>query len=206
MLETKRYLNCALTDAINKRDFRRVKKLVAEGANVNAADKYGLLPLVEAVRRNHEHIFLKDRRPKLYADDKKEESIAEYLVLKGADCNAKEDKRQGHTALIQAVCTRDLTFVQFLISNGAKVEVRDNEGFTPLLVAVETDELYLTQYLVSINANVFAKNNDGQDVIALARGKRVKKFLVETLREKVCRVLNKIVNNDLARFIASYVY
>jgi len=89
----------ALLQASAKGDLKAVRDLLDKGVNVNARDKDGRQPLIEATYWQH-------------AD------IVRLLIDKGADVNAK--KLDGTTALEFAVLLRSKEIEQMLRQAGAK--------------------------------------------------------------------------------------
>jgi len=94
-----------------------VKLLIAEGADVNAKDKYGMTPL---------HL----------AETKE---AAELLIANGADVNARTG--DGQTPLLFAVMSGSKETVEILIAKGADVNAMDGAGVTPLDMAKKKPEI-----------------------------------------------------------------
>ena len=58
------------------------------------------------------------------------------------------------TPLIEALCLNlNNNFIEFLIENGANINVKDSFGRTPLVFAVENNRTELVVYLVNLEAN-----------------------------------------------------
>jgi HJR/Mrr/RecB family endonuclease len=92
-------LNGDLVVAVLIRDIQEVKELISKGANVNAKDENGLIPLISAA-----WLGRKD--------------ICELLVSNGADVNARD--KIGKTALMYAVSEGHKDICELLKSHGAK--------------------------------------------------------------------------------------
>ena len=71
-----------------------------------------------------------EQNPLLYAAEKGQKEIAELLITKGADVNAKDS--QGWTLLQHAAINGHKEIAQLLIANGADVNAKDHNGETPL--------------------------------------------------------------------------
>src|SRR5262245_46224024 len=101
-----------LVTAIRNGDVRVVRKLLDNGADVNARDAEGNTPLILA---------------SFYASPE----CLELLIEKGADVNAAN--KAGATPLIRAATDYEKT--RLLVAGGANVRVRTTFGNTPLILA-----------------------------------------------------------------------
>ena len=116
----------ALLDAAEGGYIEDVKQAIAEGADVNAKDGYrpvhklGLTPLNFAAMFGHTE-------------------IAELLIDKGADANAKDEKF-GLTPLHNAAESGRKEIAELLISKGADVNAKDTGGETPLDRAIKSKQ------------------------------------------------------------------
>ncbi len=102
--QTSKNLNEALITAVQEKNLKEVKNLIAKGADVNAKDSTGETPLFWSV---------------LNID------IAKFLISHGADVNAKDSR--GQTPLFSV---DNIDMAKLLVSQGAKVDIVDNEGRT----------------------------------------------------------------------------
>ena len=105
----------------------------------------------------------------------------EFLLLKGADIEAKDKKTGYTTPLLHAAYKGNLKMVEFLVSKGANIEAKDNRGYTPLLKAAYKGDLKMVEFLVSKGANIEAKDNRGRTPLLEAEYKgdlKMVEFLV----------------------------
>ncbi|UCB44391.1 MAG: ankyrin repeat domain-containing protein [Spirochaetota bacterium] len=110
----------ALFKAIQNFDYDEVKKLIEEGADVNARCSRGRTPL-------------------MWAAGWSSPDVVKLLIEAGADINAKSEK-EGQTALlILASSGFDYYYeiVEILIEEGANINAQDDNGYTALMYAEE---------------------------------------------------------------------
>ena len=108
-----------------------VKKHLADGVDVNAKDEAGMTPLLLVGIDNDLHHVL--------------EEIAELLIAKGADLEAKTNG--GHTPLDNAAAYNHKGVAELLIANGADVNARANNRNTPLDSAISLKRTELAELL-----------------------------------------------------------
>jgi ankyrin repeat protein len=145
---------------------RMVTPLVAHGANVNKTDEAGVTPLHLAAA-----VGLKE--------------VAELLLAKGADANAKTSQdlwggylemtgavRAGATPLHAAATSGDPNTVKALLARGAQLDARDESGDTPLHHAAISGNTDVVEFLTAKGADVNAQNTEGATPLvgALLRG------------------------------------
>lgn len=155
-----RSLNGALMAAVANGHVAVVEYLVNNGANVDARDKGGKSALIQAV-------------------DKNQEEAVRLLVECGAEVN-RMDKSDRSTPLMHAVWNvSDAAIAQYLVDNGAKLDVRDNKGVTALIYAVLRNQEAVVRLLVESGAKVdrtaeekrrtplmiAARGSDGLDIV-----------------------------------------
>lgn len=78
------------------------------------------------------------------------------------------DVTTGQSALHLVVARRDLTWLEYLISEGADVNARDNRGVTPLVLAVDSNFTPGAAYLLAKGARVNDSNDAGETPLITA--------------------------------------
>jgi len=135
--------------AIMYESVKRVKELIASGADVNTRNKDGLTPLAYAIKN-------------------KEFEIGLLLIKAGADVNARD--KNGCPILHRVAAMGRDKFAQALINAGADVNARDDHGYTPLhYYATKTtwrrggdgDTDKVVPVLLSAGADINARANAG---------------------------------------------
>ena len=144
-------LNDDLFDAANRGDLKKVKRLLNEGADVNAKDEDGWTPLHWAAYYGHLN-------------------VVKLLVDRGADVNAKS--KAGETPLHWAAANGHLDVVEFLVDRGADVNAKSKAGWTPLHLAADKGHLDIAKLLLDRGADINAKNGGGKTPLDLAREKK----------------------------------
>ena len=141
--------------AIKKGDIERIKKLISQGADVNAKDNRGMTPL-------HKAAYYGRRQ------------MAKVLIAKGANVN--ETDTAGQTPLHIAANFGAKFVPELLLANGASISARDIAGNTPLHAATDRPEVTkdLLDLLIAKGADVQARNEAGQTpfYLAVKDGKR----------------------------------
>ena len=126
-------------EAIKRNDVNEVKKVIEQGADVNAPlYEFGLSPLTAAAMANSL-------------------DIAKLLIDNGADVNAKNDKdlSGGSTALIWSAGLGHLEILKLLIDNGADVNAKDETGITALMNSAQGN--LLAERTKKVNKEDFLK-------------------------------------------------
>lgn len=105
-----------LLGAVLYNDVAEVRRLIADGADVNIQDDFGNTPLMWAV-------------------SKRSTGMAVLLLDAGADVEAKNE--DGMTALIEAAYHNAPDMAKFLLAVGADVNAQDWNGRTALMYAAD---------------------------------------------------------------------
>ena len=129
--------------AIKKGDIERIKKLISQGADVNAKDNRGMTPL-------HKAAYYGQRQ------------VAKVLIAKGASVNGTDTA--GQTPLHIAANFGSKWVPELLLANGANISARDIAGNTPLHAATDfwCVDKDLLELLIAKGADVQARNKAGQ--------------------------------------------
>jgi uncharacterized protein len=94
--------------------------------------------------------------------------VSDSLSAPGSTLINTRDLTTGETALHIVTHRRDVTWMQFLISKGANVNVRDVKGVTPLVAAVNANFIEGVELLVARNARLDESNNAGETPLITA--------------------------------------
>ena len=79
-------------------------------------------------------------------------AVAKFLVLKGADINAKEQSDDWTPLHAAALGKGNIEVVKFLVSQGADVNAETKDGYTPLDAAKSSKHKAMAKYLKSVGA------------------------------------------------------
>lgn len=119
------------------------------------------------------HAQFSDGYKFLEAVRKKEgDKVTEALNVPGSQIVNTKNFTTGETALHIVTARRDLTWMQFLIANGANVNARDNRGVTPLVQACELGFIEGVDQLIKSGARVEDANNTGETPLISAVHRR----------------------------------
>lgn len=167
----------ALAWAAHWDDMETADLLIHAGANVNAANGYGVTPLSLAC--TNQSATMVEKLLKAGADPNGVPSgtpvlmmaartgnvdIVKSLLAHGADANAKESAR-GQTALMWAVAEKHPEVERLLIDHGADVHSHSTSGFTPLLFAAQQGDVDSARMLLDAGANVNDAAEDGTALV-----------------------------------------
>jgi ankyrin repeat protein len=155
--------------------------IIRAGASVDAADDYGVTPLLLAAENGSARmvdVLLKaGANPNLAlptgetalmtAARTGRVDVLKSLIGRGVDVNAKE-KTRGQTALMWAVAEKHTEAVRLLIELGADVRARSTAGFTPLLFAAREGDVETTRALMSAGADINEAASDGTTALLTA--------------------------------------
>lgn len=187
LLENGAFIDCKnndyltpITYAASKNHFDVVDFLYEEGANPYLYDKNYKNALDYIILRDQESLFDKfvsnDTRKLFdyssslitagcYAYFTDEQTYIKYfdkLIKLGADVNTRasvSDINCGRTVLHAAANKGFYEVVNYLIDNGANVNIKDNSGYTALHLAISKNSIECAEILLKNNANVHAIDN-----------------------------------------------
>lgn len=171
-----RNLNAELYQAIDNLDETRARALLAEGADINAADEDGwpLLPAL-ADAGSDEAVFL---CLKLGADprleDEDEQTMVFFLLQNGRyelllECidrgiiDVNEPNSHGTTPLMWCCClTYSEELTQALLARGADVHRTDKDGTTAFGYAIDEDICYSEHFPLLLEAGADINSRDAK--------------------------------------------
>jgi ankyrin repeat protein len=167
----------ALSSAAYEGDLARVQRLVRDGADVDARERYGGTPLMAALRKFSAEP--KTSGPRSGPSEKEKQRaarklrIARLLIERGADVRAVD--QLGHTPLhFAAMAAGDeadvVAVIDALIARGAEVDPRTDEryGRTPLEYAVDQGVLGRVESLLRHGADANVMTAEGKSLQAVA--------------------------------------
>ena len=147
--------NKSLFEAAKKGDIEQVKKLIAQGADVNGTEGGAWTPLAEAASVGHAQVVkvllengaevdANDSHgytPLYYAiwsdiwsDDEEETSVetVKALISGGADVNKRPADDKDYSPLVYAIWQGHKGNVEIILDAGADLNTKDEKGYTPL--------------------------------------------------------------------------
>jgi ankyrin repeat protein len=174
----------ALHWAAQWEDLATVDLLIHAGAEVNAANDYGVTPLAVACQNGGtasakvvEKLLNAGANPNaslpsgetvlMSASFAGNVDTVKVLLDRGAGVNAKEAAK-GQTALMWAASQGHREVVRVLLDHGADVNARSMGQFTPLLFAARRGDIELARTLIAAGADIEAKGADGSTPLLIA--------------------------------------
>ena len=129
-------------------DIQGMRLLISHGANCNARDSLGKIPLHWAVNTGD------------YPD------VVEELINEGAVVDARDAEQR--TPLDRAVEKNSMESALKLIARGASIDVVNRHGCTLMHTAVLFNQLSMVKMLISHNVNIDVKDNHGRTPLSYA--------------------------------------
>ncbi|MHC4463040.1 MAG: ankyrin repeat domain-containing protein [Planctomycetota bacterium] len=169
--------------AIQHGDVNNVRNLIEEGADVNAKDGSGRIPLGYAAEKGNmeivELLFAAGadvngkghdgQLPFVWASEMGHLDIAKLLILEGTDVTDMDNG--GSTCLIWAAWKGRTELAEMLIDRGADVNSKDHNGGTALHDAVRGGHKEMVELLIAKGADVNAKSTKDSTPLDLAIGR-----------------------------------
>jgi ankyrin repeat protein len=195
-----------LIDAAAESNVPEVRRLLSDGADVNAEDnRYGLTPLIEASGEGHVQVV--NELLEHGADIEKADSYGRTPLIVACcfGCLAVAIELLGHEVDIDANYDSSNGATTSILGKrksrgGANTEARDNDGDTPLSNASRNGHLAIVKALLSGGANILAANNQGTLPIHFAvreRHSEVAKCLLQHFYSAICDIPLRELLDDL---------
>ena len=159
-----------LFQAIDEGNLADVRKLIAEGADVNTPNCIRHTPLDDAVARGNREIVLEllaagadtnNGAPLLSAVGYNQRDMVKLLLERGAKVDQQEEDGILGTPLIFAAIEGNADIARDLLAAEANVNSRNSNGATALMEAVEEKHTALVPLLLQAGADVNAADNFG---------------------------------------------
>lgn len=115
-------------------------------------------------------------------------SIVKLLLHQFLHRNLTTLDDEGNTPLLCASIAVNLSIVDFLLNNGAEVNVKNRKGETPLLLACQSDRVEVINRLIEAKADMTACNNDGVNALMYACGDGTLNVVRMILNRTECNV------------------
>jgi ankyrin repeat protein len=157
-----------LMRAAGQPDQRKVRHLIAAGAQLDVRDQYDSTPLIRAATRNQYHNVM-------------------VLLQARADMEARNSDQR--TALIHACSNGHRGIVEQLLQAKADPNVHDCVGWTPLIWAAQFSGGLTTQHLIDARANVNAKDPNGWTALMYAVGRGCEQVVMPLLKHGADRTI-----------------
>jgi ankyrin repeat protein len=188
LLDTSEYISYEYPGAINynimiaasKGYSTEIKRLIQQGADINAATYEGATPLIFAVSNNQigsvrtlltynpilDKVTSNYETPLLIAVKNNNFEIAEALIREGADIDFPD--RHGATPLHLASLYGYLNFVDMLLYYDASADEKADDGTTPLLASIWAGNTDIADLLLQNGADPSESDNDGYTPFLMA--------------------------------------
>ncbi|MEJ2705466.1 MAG: ankyrin repeat domain-containing protein, partial [Sedimentisphaerales bacterium] len=169
-----------LFNAVKAGDIEKVRASIADGADINAKDATGRMPVHYAIRNKNkdiiESLLGSAVRPDSY--EGRELAKVKTLLSQGMEVNAHPEA--GNTLLHYAAQTGYVYVAAYLIVHGADVDVENDAGDTPLDIAMQWKEA--STALLLLDAGAKAMENDRRDVLLRAAAGQTARYGENRLR------------------------
>lgn len=168
-----------LINASKSGQIKRVKELLAAGADINSKDEKGLTPLLIASARGNKALFelLIVEKASLSEKDVDGNTVLHYLVDKKLTAlmelsvknglNIDEPNSKGETAFHKSIKIGKLENARFLRKLGASSDIADNSGNNALLVSYKFRQYSYTEELLK-EKTPFSTDAEGNSILHLS--------------------------------------
>ncbi|XP_064411171.1 transient receptor potential channel pyrexia-like [Latimeria chalumnae] len=165
-------------------DLQHLEKLLVDGADVNAQDKYGQTVLHEVAQSWHVDVmrFLLERKADVNKADSYgvtplhvaaavdyEEMVELLIQNNGTDCGVKQTGDQ--TPLHFAAKNDAVSAVRALCKHTADLHVRDYKQRTPIHLAADLDRSEAARVLLELGSDAGVEDSDGQTCLTAMIGR-----------------------------------
>jgi ankyrin repeat protein len=187
----------SMVKAVKFDDIKAVRKLLAQGADPNASDSYGIPLIVLAAREKSDQVataLLDDKRTDpdrkdghdqnalMLAALNKDETMVHALIERGAEVN-----KQGWAPLHYAATSGADSIVSMLLEASAYIDAASPNGTTPLMMAARGGFVSTVQLLLDQGADPTLRNQIGLTAADFAR-RYNQKDLAQALDERSAQV------------------
>ena len=148
--------NAALIKATQEGDLKRIERLMADGADVNASSNEQWTPFTIAAQGF---------------------ALETVNTLIGQSAALDSSAGQGWTALMIATIAGHLEVVRALVEKGAQVNALNNQGWTALRFAVSMDETEMLRALLNAGADANLPDHEGKTALMQAAGENIRDSL-----------------------------
>lgn len=154
-----------LAAAISATKAKEIKDLLAQGAEINCKNEWGMSPLMLAAQYN----------PAV--------SVTNALIAAGADLHEQEPKYRSNALLLACNRTTNPKIIEALLAAGARLDDRNYLGESAIIMAVNTNpEARVVTALIKAGADINDKDYQGHSVVEYAKlNKRT--YLINTLKK-----------------------
>ena len=178
-----------LFKAIADNNITKLTKLLSEGVDVNAKNRYRQTPLIAAAPHGslevikllilhganiHSRDFFHNT-PLYNASATNSVKVIKFLISHGANIHAKN--YNGSTAVFNAAFGGNLKVLKFLMLQGVNIHAKDDNGDTPLFWAASNGQLSVVKFLISQGAKIKLLNKYGATPPDLAQANNHQKVL-----------------------------
>jgi ankyrin repeat protein len=162
-----------LLAAVKASDIEQVKAYIADGADINAKDATGRMPVHYAVANSRKDIveLLTTAAIQPGSFEDRELTKVKRLLSQGMDVNAQPSR---NTLLHYAAQTGYVYVAAYLIAHSANVDAENDSGRTPLNIALQWKEPMIA--LLLLDAGATATERDRRNNILLQAAQQIGRY------------------------------